>query len=105
MTKIECSKCGVSFPPHWLKDDTCNGCRNPESIVTAVTQWAGWKYARSGHAYYEWETDLGIIRASLDDSTKVLFSLDKIKFDLVDADMAFKSIGWIGSRKTEGLRY
>lgn len=33
---IPCAKCGAMLKPHWLKEGVCNGCRNPELIVTAL---------------------------------------------------------------------
>lgn len=29
----------ASFQSYWLKDGTCNACRNPESIVTAIVKY------------------------------------------------------------------
>lgn len=31
-----CGKCGAELRAHWLIAGVCNGCRNPESVVTAV---------------------------------------------------------------------
>lgn len=36
VNKIACLKCGAVLRPWYLKDGVCNGCRNPELIVTAV---------------------------------------------------------------------
>lgn len=33
--KIPCTKCGTVLRFYWLKDNICNGCRNPNSIVVA----------------------------------------------------------------------
>lgn len=34
--KDKCKVCGLLFHPHWIgRDGLCNGCRNPDSIVTA----------------------------------------------------------------------
>ncbi len=38
MTKPACVKCGIVLQSYWLNNGTCNACRNPESIVTAVTK-------------------------------------------------------------------
>lgn len=35
--KQYCTKCGIEFYAYWLKNGECNGCRNPQSIVAAVT--------------------------------------------------------------------
>lgn len=33
--KKACVKCNAVLQDYWLKDGICNGCRNPDSIVTA----------------------------------------------------------------------
>jgi hypothetical protein len=33
MKKENCSSCRREFAPHWLKNGTCNACRNPGAIV------------------------------------------------------------------------
>jgi hypothetical protein len=35
MSNQNCLKCGVLFKTYWLKDDMCNGCRNPHLVVEA----------------------------------------------------------------------
>ena len=34
---LPCIKCGLLFRARWLKNNICNGCRNPHLIVTAAT--------------------------------------------------------------------
>lgn len=36
LNKALCSGCGLSFQVYWLKDGKCNGCRNPEAIVSSI---------------------------------------------------------------------
>jgi len=36
--KLPCVKCGALLQPHWLKNGTCNGCRNPHLVVTAIVK-------------------------------------------------------------------
>jgi hypothetical protein len=34
--KLPCNKCGAELQSYWLKDGTCNACRNPHLVVTCV---------------------------------------------------------------------
>lgn len=36
MTDKSCKVCGALLAYYWLKDGMCNGCRNPESVVTSI---------------------------------------------------------------------
>ena len=36
MTITPCLKCNIPLKPYFLKDGLCNGCCNPESVVTRV---------------------------------------------------------------------
>lgn len=52
MKKAQCTKCGNMLQPYWVKDGMCNGCRNPASIVEAVTETQ-----KSASKFYNWEKD------------------------------------------------
>lgn len=44
MENTKCSKCSASLKSYWLKDGICNACRNPQLVVTALTntKYNGW---------------------------------------------------------------
>lgn len=34
-----CNQCKAVLKPYWLKNGTCNGCRNPSAIVEAMPRY------------------------------------------------------------------